>query len=233
MPHILAGLGIVLVLLPFQFAAQPATPQDPETLARILQGIALSEAERDSHVKEYTRIQHYWARSSRFDESAEMVVRMHYDRGHGKDYVTLSRSGSASVQTRVFDKLLRMEIDSASDSERETTLFTNSHYNFRMIGMETVNGKNCYVLELDPLQADKRLFTGRVWVDARENAVVRVEGRPNSSVSFMVGRPSVVQEFGKFGDFWFATMRDSVANSFLLGTCQLRIDYADYKVIAR
>jgi hypothetical protein len=101
------------------------------------------------------------------------------------------------------------------------------------MGMEAVNGKNCYVLELDPLQADKRLFSGKVWVDASEHAIVRVEGRPNSSLSFLVGRPSVIQEFGKFGDFWFATMRDSVANSLVLGTCQLRIDYADYKVIAR
>ena len=97
--------------------------------------------------------------------------------------------------------------------------------------METVNGRNCYVLELDPLQADKLLFSGKAWVDAREMAVVRVEGRPNSNVSFWVGRPSVVQEFGKLGDFWFATKRDSVATSFLLGTCQLRIDYADYKVV--
>jgi len=211
-------------------AAQPAVPDAP--LEQILKGIAQSEADRDTRVQEYTRIQHYRATSSRFDESAEMVVRMHYDREHGKSYVTLSRSGSASVQTRVFEKLLRMEVESAVDSQRETTLFTASHYNFRVMGMEMVNGKNCYVLELDPLQADKRLFIGKVWVDAREHAVVRVEGRPSSTVSFLVGRPSVIQEFGKFGDFWFATMRDSVANSFVLGTCQLRIDYADYKVIA-
>jgi hypothetical protein len=211
-------------------AAQPAVPD--ASLEQILKGIVQSEAERDAHVTEYTRIQHYRATSSRFDETAEMVVRMHYDREHGKSYVILSRSGSASVQTRVFEKLLRMEIESAAASDRETTLFTPSHYRFRLLASETVNGKNCYVLELDPLQADKRLFSGKVWVDAREHAVVRVEGRPNSSVSFLVGRPSVIQEFGKFGDFWFATMRDSVANSFVLGTCQLRIDYADYKVIA-
>ncbi len=218
-------------------AAQPAsTPDDPPgtdaTLQQILKGIVQSEAARDQRVKEYTRIQHYRATSSRFDETAEMVVRMHYDRDQGKSYVILSRSGSASVQTRVFEKLLRMEVESAADSDRETTLFTPSHYRFRVMGMETVNGKNCYVLELDPLQTDKRLFIGKVWVDAREHAVVRVEGRPNSSVSFLVGRPSVIQEFGKFGDFWFATMRDSVANSFLLGTCQLRVDYEDYKVVA-
>jgi hypothetical protein len=224
--YILGGLGIALMI-----AAQPAVPDS--TLQQILRGIVQSEAERDTRVLEYTRIQHYRATSSRFDESAEMVVRMHYDHERGKSYETLSRSGSASVQTRVFEKLLRMEIESAADSDRETTLFTASHYRFRALGLETVNGKNCYVLELDPLQADKRLFSGKVWVDANEHAVVRVEGRPSTSVSFLVGRPSVIQEFGKFGDFWFATMRDSVANSFVLGTCQLRIDYADYKVIAR
>jgi hypothetical protein len=222
------------VVLSIQFAAQPIAPQDPNAmLQRIVQGITQTEAAREARVQEYTRIQHYRATSSRFDESADMVVRMHYDRDHGKDYVILSRSGSASVQTRVFEKLLHMEIQSAAAPDREATLFTLSHYRFRMIGMETVNGINCYVLELDPLRQDRQLMSGKAWVDARENAVVRVEGRPNGSVSFWVGRPNVVQEFGKFGDFWFATLRDSVGSSFLLGTCQLRVDYSDYKVIAR
>jgi hypothetical protein len=216
-------------MLPLQTAA---SSEPAAILDRILQGISQTDAIRDTHVKEYTRIQHYRATSNRFDETAEMVVRMHYDRDRGKDYVTLSRTGSASVQTRVFERLLHAEVESAA-KDRDTNLFTRSYYRFRLMGMEMLNGKNCYILELDPLQADKRLISGKAWVDATENAVVRVEGRPSSSLSMWVGKPSVVQEFAKIGDFWFATMRDSVANSFLLGTCQLRVDYGDYKVIAR
>ena len=232
--HVMGGLRIASILLSLRIAAEPVAYVDPNaTLQRILHGIAQSESSRDGRVKEYTRVQHYRAMSSRFDENADMVVRMHYERGRGKDYVTLSRSGSASVQTRVFEKLLSAEVELAREKDREPTLFTTYHYQFRIMGMEMMSGNNCYVLELNPLHPDKRLFRGKAWVDARDNAVVRVEGRLNTNVSFWVGRPDVVEEFSKFGEFWFATKRDAVAKSFLLGTCQLHIDYGEYKIAAR
>jgi hypothetical protein len=52
-------------------------------------------------------------------------------------------------------------------------------YESQFKGEETVDGMDCWVLQIRPRQilAGQRLFDGLIWVDKRDNAIVKNEGR--------------------------------------------------------
>ncbi len=164
--------------------------------------------------------------AERLDLKAEMVVRIHRDRLKGKTYEIISRTGSSTIQTHVFDPLLEAEIDSSHQSGE---LLTRENYSFRLIGQEERAGRQCWVLETEPKHKDKRLLKGKLWLDKTDFGVVHVEGRPAESLSFWVGRPMVVQDFTKQAGYWWASERHSSTDSWLLGKSDLVVEYTDYQ----
>lgn len=49
-------------------------------------------------------------------------------------------------------------------------------YSYRLIGRETVDGRDCYVVGFTPRTRRTPLFEGRAWIDAQEFALVRTSG---------------------------------------------------------
>ena len=197
---------------------------EPSEQERVIEGMVRLQAARFETLESYTRIQHYSVTTDRFGLKAELVVRLRRDRVKGKDYEVLSRSGSAVIQTHVFEPLLEAEVASSHQGE----LLTRGNYSFRLVGQEEFGGRKCYVLETEPKHKDKRLLKGRVWLDQRDFGVVHVEGRPSESLSFWVGRPMIVQDFTEIDGFWWVTRRRSYIDNMWLGKSDLVIDYSDY-----
>jgi len=50
----------------------------------------------------------------------------------------------------------------------------NRDYTYRYLGLETADGRECYVLEFAPVSAGKTLYEGKVWIDRRTFARVRI-----------------------------------------------------------
>src|SRR5437667_11050249 len=75
----------------------------------VIRAIDAAELRRETRLRGYTVTEHYTIKSSRFNHSAEMTVAVVYRRDQGKSYKILSRSGSAMLQSRVFDRLLHEE----------------------------------------------------------------------------------------------------------------------------
>jgi hypothetical protein len=48
-------------------------------------------------------------------------------------------------------------------------------YRYSLAGTETVDGYDCYVVHFDPLQADRTLYRGTVWIDRRTFARVKLQ----------------------------------------------------------
>jgi hypothetical protein len=184
-------------------------------------------------VEAYTRTQHYMATDSRFGLSAELTARMHYRRLKGKTFEVLSRSGSTILQTHVFDPLLAEEVEPRPQMVEDGSLLTTRNYSFDVSGEETVAGRRCYIVKLQPLRKDKHLLKGNAWVDAEDFGVVRVEGTFADSLSFWIGKPFMTSEYLNVSGLWFAARRHSIQNSFLAGRSELTIEYRDYQVELR
>lgn len=178
---------------------------------------------------EYTGVRHYTLRNKRFGKSAEMSVLVTYRRREGKSFKVLESRGSEDIQRRVFQKLLDAEIE-ASQTTRWNARVTPENYDFRMVGIERLDDRCCYVVHISPKAKSKYLIEGEIWVDATDYGIVRMEGRPSESISFWIGKPHIDQKFERVGEFWLASHNRSTANSRLLGASELNIEYGPYQI---
>jgi hypothetical protein len=160
--------------------------------------------------------------------------------------VIFSPAGERSEQmigdpTRALQRLRLTDEDYRDIREVQPFLFTPDLlwlYRTRPRGEETVDGVECWVLEVSPKQVldGQRLFDGMFWVDKRDFSVVKSEG---------VAVPQILRQaaenlFPRFttfrekvdGKYWFPvhTFADDVL-PFSKGALRMRMNirYRDYK----
>jgi hypothetical protein len=206
-----------------------AAPQ-PVREESVIQGVDQAALDRETNLAGYSVTEHYTLRNGRFQTTAEMTVATVYSKGAGKSYQVLSRSGSSALQTGVLDKLLLEEAEMSRGNTRQHVLATSANYKMRIIGEESLAGRQCELLELIPRTKSTHLLKGRAWVDAEDHSLVRIEGKPSASPSFWAGRPMIVREYERIDGFSLARKSHALSDSFLLGKTELTIDYTDYKV---
>jgi outer membrane lipoprotein-sorting protein len=186
--------------------------------------MAETRARAASEIRGYTVVRKYTLTSG--DHSAEMLVRLTYTRPHQRKFEVLSERGSNIIQKRVFHRLLKEE----TNAHRHDTSLTPDNYYLTPIGMETVDGRRCYVLRMKPRGSDKFLLNGRVWVDATDFAVVRVEGEPVDTDSFWVKSTHIVQKYRQVDGFWLPGVNESDSDVRLFGRAHLKIESRDYQI---
>jgi hypothetical protein len=105
----------------------------------------------------------------------------------------------------------------------------DKNYAFRWSGSEEIKGRAAYILDVEPKTESKYLIKGRVWIDAADYAVVKVEGSPAKKPSFWTNAVSFVQTFEKAGNYWMAASNRSVTEAKLFGEADLVIKYSNYR----
>lgn len=190
-----------------------------------------ADARRESRLAGYSVTEHYTLRGSRFALSAEMTVETVYQRGQGKVYRVVSRSGSPALQSRVFDRLLREEGEMSRGDARLRTLVNSENYLVRLAGEEMVAGEMCYVLDLTPRVKSTHLLKGRAWIEKKDGSLLQIEGRPTASPSFLTGRPAISRKYERVDEFWLARSSHALSESFFSGTTELSIEYRDYRIL--
>src|ERR1700680_65570 len=81
-----------------------------------------------------------------------------------------------------------------------------------------------YVLAVQPKMPTKFVYRGRIWVNAKDFAVCRIEAEP-------VRQTEIHHAYLKIGDFWFPAENRSVSTLRLGGRATLTIEYGDYKIL--
>jgi outer membrane lipoprotein-sorting protein len=61
---------------------------------------------------------------------------------------------------------------------RERSRIIPENYAFEMLGIEHVDGRLAYLVAIAPKTPNKYVMRGRIWIDAEDYAVVRIEGTP-------------------------------------------------------
>ena len=73
---------------------------------------------------------------------------------------------------------------------------------------------------------------GRVWIDAEDFAITRLEGKPAKNPSALLRGTTFVHEYEKVGQFWMALSNVAQSDSFWFGRTTVEIRYFDYQIRA-
>lgn len=222
LPLVGFGLTAILVSIAPLWAAEPAVS---------IEKITHSLTERSDGPAEYWATRRYLLENKRFHQKAEMVVRVHHRDGEGKQFEILQRTGSPMLQRRVLDKVIEAERELSVPDREAEILITPRNYEFRLAGKEVLDGRLCHVLEIKPRRKGKYWLQGRVWLDAADHSLVRLEGRPTAGFSMWIGRPEIVQQFRLIDGHWLVARSDSQSDSGLFGTSVLTVEHYDYRLM--
>jgi hypothetical protein len=217
-------------------ADTPAVPSTsaPLSVDEVVRNLQQRNAERSAALEKYESTRVYGMRYRGFpsDHSADMVVHMDYQAPSSKEFSIVSQSGLKFIIDHVFKKLLEAEKEAAANEEsRRRTALTAENYNFSMAGFEPSQEGGQYVLNLAPKVKNKFLYRGKIWVDAKDFAVVKIKGEPGVNPSFFIKKTDIEHTYQKVGDFWLPAENRTESVIRLGGVAHLSIEYKDYKIL--
>jgi hypothetical protein len=186
------------------------------------------DRDRQANLRGYTAVRRYVLENQAHHKRAEMLVRMTCREDGSKEFTVVSESGWGGARKFVFPRLLEGEIEAARPDVREQSRITPGNYRFELVGTESIRGRAAYVLEIVPRTSNKFLTRGRIWVDAADCAIVRVEGSPAKNPSFWIKSVHFIHDYEKTGSFWFPAKDRSVTDARFFGATELTIEYFDY-----
>jgi hypothetical protein len=214
---------------PSTFASVANAPLSTEQIVKNLVGMNLERAQA-LHAYHGTRIYRVEYRGFPGTRSAEMVVDVKYQSPGTKEFTIQSATGSRMIIDKVFKKLLEAEKEALAAEVQKRTALNGDNYDFTLVGLESTPFGLMYVFIVEPRTKDKFLFRGRIWVDAEDFAVARLEAEPAKNPSFWTKSNEVEQVYMKVNDFWLPSRNHSVTTIRLGGHAELTIQYNNYQI---
>ena len=213
---------------PPSYSARNAPPP-VEEIARKLQE---RNRQRATALDQFTGMRVYRMQYRGFpsDRDAEMVVKVTYHAPDAKQFSVVSQTGSKFIIDHVFNKLLEGEQEAANEENRRNAALSTENYDFAFAGYEATPEGTQYILNLLPKTRNKFLYRGKIWVDATDYAVVRIEGEPAKNPSFWIKKTEVKHRYVKVNDFWLPAENHTESVIRLGGRAILSIEYKDYRI---
>lgn len=200
------------------------------TSSQIVEQMVERNHARAEGLKHYQSIRHYEVEYKGYAAriGAKLVVEANYDAATGKTFHILSQSGNTLLVDKVLKRLVASEKD--ADQEKGATALTPANYNFKLAGIESVDGRPAYVLEVEPLVDSKYLYRGKIWVDTVEFAVAKIEAEPAKNPSMWISSTAINHQYTRTDGFWLPAQNRSETKVRVGGTAVLTIDYGKYQV---
>jgi len=208
-------------------------PPPPLTAPEIVERLVRADKERLAALAGYTGVRRYRFENKKFNKRAELTALVACDSSGAKTFEVTAESGSGFVRSRVIRGMIDAEREASQKVEHEQTRIVPENYDFRLIGTDTLEGRGSYVLEISPKTQNKFMIRGRIWVDANDFAIARIEGQPAKSPSFWIRSVRVVQRYQPIGRFWLPAMNESRAQVKIFGQTEVVIEYFDYLTSVR
>ena len=159
-------------------------------------------------------------------------MRLRYSPPGIKEFQVISETGSSLVRDRVFKPLMEVEAESASGRNGDRGAISPANYSFTLVGEERIDGSHCYLLQVEPKRVDKYLFQGKIWIDSKDYAVVRIAGQLAKSPSFWISRVDFVRSYRRVGTHWLPSRNESITRVRISGRNVLTIDYGAYQFLS-
>ncbi|HXY14341.1 MAG TPA: hypothetical protein VEI26_07570 [Terriglobales bacterium] len=205
----------------------------PLSADAIVQKLTAANAQRAQALRGYRgkRIYRLEYKGLFGSHNAEIVVEATYSAPDRKDFKILSESGSHLLINRVLLKLLSSESEAQEAPNRKALEITPQNYDFSLDQYEHTTKGDFYVLNVKPKGKSRYLYRGKIWVDARDFAVVRMDGEPQKNPSVWVSHTEIEYQWGDKDGFWLPVHNLSVTQVRMGGKAILTIDYSDYQIV--
>ncbi len=227
------ALCVLATALCSHFAASDSAPPPPALSAdTIVQRLVAANIRRSQSLRGYRGKRDYKVSYHSFlsNRDAEMQVMVSFSAPDKKSFSVVSQTGSKLLINHVLLKLLDSEKESVQQQNRTQSELSPRNYDFSLAGTEHGAGWDQYILNVKPKVPSKFLYNGKIWVDATDFAVVRMEGEPAKNPSFWISRTHIAYDFTKMGDFWFPAHTKSETLVRMGGKASLTIDYSGYEI---
>src|SRR5208337_3517537 len=210
----------------------PSITTAPLSVDQVVSNLIHEDVERAQALghSESTRVYHLSYRGFPSSRDAEMTVEATYDSPSTKTFKIVSQKGSKLIIERVFKRLLESEKEAAAPEMRARALLNRHNYDMALVGYEHSDKGGQYVLEVSPKDKSKYVYSGKVWVDATDFAVTKIDAEPAVNPSFWTKKSEVHHEYMKVENFWLPRRNESLSYIRLGGRATLTIDYSNYRV---
>ncbi len=204
----------------------------PLSTDAIVQRLMAANAQRSQTLRGYRgkRVYHLDYHGIFGSHDAGMQVEATYTAPDRKDFKVISETGSRLLINHVLLKLLSSEQEAQEEQNRKELEISPKNYDFALAGTEHSPGGDFYVLAVSPKNKNKYLYRGKLWVDARDFAVVRMQGEPAKNPSLWVSHTQIEYRWAKIGGFWLPVHNQSETQVRMGGKAVLTIDYSDYQI---
>ena len=224
----------VLLLIASGVAAARAQSMDQ---AAVIRRIDAAVAARVDNILEFTDVEHYsvYRSGDETHPAAEMTVRDTYKKGVGKEYTVLSQSGSGIILHFGLKPLIDNEKTINLPGNWEKSWFTSANYDMKLKpdGVQKLNGRDCYVLDITPKDKAPNLIVGTLWADAMDGSLVQIEGVSSKSPSAFAGTTHMMRQYTNISGFAMAMHARAESTSMLFGHTVVTIDYSNYHLQLR
>jgi hypothetical protein len=237
-----AGFVLLLLAGPMMWQVVVAQPSDVAVadpcpklrVEEVVASLVRRNLERAQSLGAYegTRIYRLEYHGFPGSRSAEMAVAVKYRSPGTKEFSIQSEKGSQLLIERVFQKMLQSEQEALKEENQARVALNNDNYHFALTGCEITPKGNAYILSVEPHTNNKLLYRGRIWVDAQDFAVIRIEAAPAKNPSFWTKETKIEQVYAKVGEFWLPLSNRSSSTIRLGGHAYFTIDYRDYQITA-
>jgi hypothetical protein len=201
--------------------------------ATVIRGVDASVRQRVDTVKGYTVIEHYslFRGDDLTKPAGEMTVKTTYCRESGKTYAILSETGSSIIKNLVFAPLLENEKEINLPANRRASWLTSENYQMKLKpGVQQIDGRECLALVITPRRKAPNLVNGTLYVDVKDDSIVRIEGIATKSVSVFTALSQMMRSYVNIDGYPMATHARAVTTSFFFGKSTMTIEYKDYQI---
>jgi outer membrane lipoprotein-sorting protein len=200
------------------------------TESQVLADLAAHNQERKAALHDYTVLRTYQVVDLKGKVHAEEIGRMEFLSPDKKAFTVTSESGSGLVRHMALNPLINSEIEAAAGKEHHDSAISTDNYSLNLLGEQQLGPYRCFVAEAVPKRKAKYLFEGRVWIDANDYSVVRIEGHPATKLSFWIQRADFVRQYQKIDGFWLPERDETLVHVRLYGKKILKIEHRNYVV---
>ena len=209
------------------------TSMQTPTAAQIIEQMQRHDEQQARTLQAYEGLRHYSVVYRGFSRTitASMVVEVHYDASSGKTFRVISQEGAVMLCEKVLKRALDSEREASLD--RSSTALNSANYKFQLVGSDRVGDRPAYALSVEPISPSKFLYKGKIWVDATEFAVAKMEVQPAKNPSFWISRTLIHHTNQMTNGFWLPEQNQSETKVRIGGTATMSIDYQSYRIAAQ
>ena len=221
---IVSALFFLITTLGVGQTAEPSITTADEVMATVF----AQDGKREALSQGYAGSRRYIFDNDRLHKHAELLVTVRCDPDGSKHFDVVTEDGWKTANHKILRKMMESEAETSQPQIRPKSRLTPDNYSFSLVEIGSIDNRPTYVIDVTPKREDKYLFEGRIWVDAHDYALVRVEGKPAKNPSFWTRSIHFVHQYQKNGDFWFPATTESITQARIVGNTDVTIQYFDY-----